>query len=99
MYLVLIDAHSKWIETFVTTSSTSTTVIGILRHVFTRFGLPETIVSDNRPCFVSDEFESFLLADGVKHLTSSPYHHAMNGLAERAVQIIKKGLKKATKGY
>ena len=98
MYLVIIDAHSKWIEAFITNSSTSTTVIEILRHVFARFGLPEMIVSDNGPCFVSEEFESFLLANGVKHITSSPYHPATNGLAERAVQILKKGLKKVTTG-
>ena len=37
-YLVIIDAHSKWIEAFVTTSSTSTVVIEILPHVFAQFG-------------------------------------------------------------
>lgn len=98
MYLVIIDAHSKWIEAFVTTSSTSTTVIEISRHVFAWFGMPETIVSDNGPCFVSKEFESFLLANGMKHITSSPYYPATNGLAERAIQILKKGLKKVTSG-
>lgn len=56
------------------------------------------IVSDNGSCFVSEEFASFLLANGIKHITSAPYHPATNGLAERAVQIIKKGLKKVTKG-
>ena len=98
MFLVLIDAHSKWIEVFPTNSSTSTVVIEHLRTVFARFGLPETIVSDNGSCFVSEEFSSFLLANGVKHITSAPYHPATNGLAERAVQIVKKGLKKITNG-
>ena len=56
------------------------------------------IVSDNGPCFVSEEFELFLLVNGVKHVTSSPYHPATNGLAERAVQILKKGLKKVITG-
>ncbi len=88
----MIDAHSKWIEVFPTKSSTSTVVIENLRTVFAQFGIPETIVSDNGPCFVSEEFSSFLKANGVKQITSAPYHPATNGLAERAVQIVKRGL-------
>ena len=44
------------------------------------------------------EFETFLSKNGIKHWTSAPYHPASNGLAERAVQIVKKGLKKITVG-
>ena len=94
MFLVLIDAHSKWIETFVTSS----VVIGELRSTFSRFGLPEMIVTDNGTRFRSEEFETFLEQNGVKHVTSAPYHPASNGLAERAIQIIKRGLKKVTEG-
>ena len=32
------------------------------------------------------------------HITSAPHHPASNGLAERAVQIVKNGLKKVTEG-
>ena len=39
-----------------------------------------------------------MLKNGVKHITSAPYHPATNGLVERAVQIVKKGLKKETVG-
>ena len=81
--LILIDAHSKWIEAVHTLSATSRAVIVELR---TQFGIPETIVSDNGTCFVSAEFESFLESNGIKHLTSVPYHPASNGLAERAVE-------------
>ena len=98
MFLILIDAHSKWVEAFPTNSSTSAVVIDRLRTVFTQFGLPEMVVTDNGTCFVSDEFEQFLQLNGVKHTTSAPYHPSSNGLAERAVQIVKKGLQKVTDG-
>ena len=98
MFLVVIDAHSKWIEVFPTASSTSAVVVEHLRTLFAQFGVPETVVSDNGSCFVSEEFSTFLLGNGVKHITSAPYHPATNSLAERAVQIVKKGLKKCTEG-
>ena len=98
MYLILIDAHSKWIEAFCTASSTSAAVIAELKPLFAQFGLPETIVTDNGTCFVSAEFEDFLARNGIRHLTSAPYHPQSNGLAERAVQIVKNGLKKVTEG-
>ena len=98
MFLVLIDAHSKWIEAFNTASATSTAGIEQLRSLFAKFGLPETIMNDNGTCFVSTEFEDILQVNGIKHITSAPYHPARNGLAERAVQVVKVGLSKISLG-
>ena len=53
-----------------------------LHTLFAQFGVPETVVSDNGLCFVSEEFSTLLLGNGVKHITSAPYHPATN---ERAV--------------
>ena len=78
MLLVLIDAYSKWIEVFAVKSTTSTVVMQCLRSVFARFGLPDTLMSDNGPCFVSAEFEKFLMLNGIRHVTSAPYHPASN---------------------
>ena len=66
MFLVVIDANSKWIEAFCVSSATRaganeiSIMIDTLRMLYAQFGLPEIIVSDNGSCFVSEEFESFL---------------------------------------
>ena len=40
MFLVVIDAHSKWIEAFCVSSATSSITIDKLRMLFAQFGLP-----------------------------------------------------------
>ncbi|BHF84810.1 hypothetical protein SprV_0902796200 [Sparganum proliferum] len=54
------------------------------------------VVSDNGPAFTSAEFKDFMEKNGIRHLTTAPYHAASNGLAERAVQTIRHGLAKQT---
>ena len=72
MFLILIDSRSKWIETFVTSGSTSSIVIHHLRQTFARFGLLETVVTDNSTCFVSEEYKGYLKGNGIRQVTSSP---------------------------
>ena len=57
-YLLIIDAHSKWPEIWEVSPMSSFKTIEILRHVFSVFGLPEQIVSDNGPQFISSELSS-----------------------------------------
>ena len=64
-------------------------VCSTLRTIFAQFGLPARIVTDNVRNFTSAEFDAFLHKNGIKHMTSSPYHPSSNGLAERAVQSFK----------
>ena len=92
MFLVVIDAHSQWIETFPVQSAMSSATIGKLRLSFAQLGLPEVIVSDSGSCLFSEEVKAFMGANGIKHTTSAPYCPASNRLAERAVRIAKTGL-------
>ena len=94
MLFILVDAYSKWIEVYVTSKMTSEVTIDKLREAFAAHGIPQTLVSDNGPCFTSKEFAKFVKMNGVRHVRSAPYHPATNGLAERAVQTVKSALRK-----
>ena len=94
MFLIIVDAHSKWVEIFKTKSSSTFTTIDCLRQTFARYGIPTTIVSDNGPCFSSQEFENFIQSNGISHVKTAPYHPQSNGLAEKMVQTFKNSMKK-----
>lgn len=93
MFLIAVDAHSKWPEVVLMKSTTSEKTVTALRSIFSRNGLPEQIVSDNGPQYTSEEFSKFMKKNGIKHFKSAPYHPATNGLAERFVQTFKKSIK------
>ena len=86
MFLILVDSHSKWLDAHIMYNITSSRTIEKLRQVFSIHGLPRKIVTDNGLSFASDEFKRFVEANGIKYITSAPYHPSTNGLAERAVQ-------------
>ena len=90
LFLIIIDAHSKWMVVHVVSSTSAEVTIAKLRSVFAIHGLPEQVVSDNGSGFtISTEFQQFLSDNGVKQTFTSPYHPSSNGLAERAVQTFK----------
>ncbi|XP_025999364.1 uncharacterized protein K02A2.6-like [Astatotilapia calliptera] len=96
MFLVIVDAHSKWLDVYPVPSATAAATIDCLRNCFSTHGLPEMVVSDNAQCFVSAQTKEFMAKNGITHVTSAPYHPASNGLAERAVQTFKELMKKST---
>ena len=69
--------------------------IDLLEQDFSHFGFPHTIVTDNVPCFMSEEFKEFCKERGIIHLTGAPYHPSTNGAAERLVQTFKQALRKS----
>ena len=72
--------------------------IEILRATFARHGLPDCIVTDNGTSFTRNEFQSFMKSNGMRHIRSAPFKPASNGQAERAVQVVKNGLKRVSGG-
>ena len=97
MFLVTVDAHLKWPEVSMMSSTTVSKTMDVLRQMFAAYGLPDQIVSDNGPQFISDDFAKFTKMNGIKHIRSAPYHPASNGLVERFVQSLKQALKASQK--
>ena len=92
MFLVLFDAHSKWMDAHLMHSITSAKTIEKLRIIFANHRIPRKVVTDNGPTFTSYEFQEFMQKNGIVHVKSAPYHPSSNGLAERAVQALKRGI-------
>ena len=57
--------------------------------IFSRYGIPDVLRSDNSRQYASKEFEEFTKSYGFRHKTSSPLYSQSNGLAERMVQTAK----------
>ena len=89
MFLVLVDAHSKWLSVEVIQSITAEKTIQKLRAIFATHRIPHKVVTDNGPTFRSKQFQTFMIDNGIKLIFSAPYHPSSNGLAERAVQTVK----------
>ena len=90
--LVIVDAGSGWTEAFPAGNRTSETVKIYLSQIFARFWKPKTLVSDNVPELVSGDLKQWCESLGIKKMESPIYHPRANGLAERAIQTVKRAL-------
>ena len=97
-FLIAVDVHSKWAEVVEMQQATTTKTITALCYMFAMHGIPEQLVSDNGPQFISVEFVEFVKSNGIQHTRSSPYHPATNGEAERFVCTFKEAMKTGRKG-
>ncbi|KAI2646020.1 Transposon Tf2-6 polyprotein [Labeo rohita] len=86
--LVAVDRFSKMCK-FVPLKGLPTvmeTAELLFQHLFRHFGLPEEIVSDRGPQFISHVWKAFFKLLGVSVNLSSGYHPQTNGQTERKIQ-------------
>ena len=71
-YLVIVDSFSKWPKIYRCKHSTARNTIKALDEVFSRFGVPYTVVSDKETMFTGKEFKDncyslAIVTDKMKH--------------------------------
>jgi hypothetical protein len=81
--LVCTDYVTKWVEVVALKHARDTKVADFLySEIFTRFGVPREITTDQGPQFTSDLIAALVKEYEIRHRKSSPYHPQANGQVE-----------------
>ena len=96
LYILLaVDYVSKWIEVIPTRTNDARVVAQFLpSHIFSRFGTPRALITDNGTHFCNKTIDKVLKKYGVQHHTSLVYHPQSNGQAEVSNREIKSIMEK-----
>src|SRR5688572_20377730 len=102
--LVATDYFTKWVEAIPLRVVTSAIMADFVRdHIVYRFGIPQTITTNQGTMFTSGEFEEFTADMGIKLLNSSPYYAQANGQAESSnkgiIKLIKRKIEEHPKKW
>ena len=82
--LVLVDTFSGWVEAFPTAREMAAAVVEVLTaHLIPRFGLPNSLQSDNGPAFISQISQQVAAALGIGWHLHIPYRPQSSGKVER----------------
>ena len=92
--LVAVDKFTKWIEAVPVTSADAASVVSFIKGIVFRFGVPNSIVTDNGSNFTSREFKEYCEEVGIKLHFASVAHPQTNVQVEKANGIICNGIKK-----
>ena len=82
-YLLIVEYTSRFPVVCKLSSMTGVPVANQCKLVFSEYGWPETLLSDNGPCYTFQAFTSVMKAFSVNHITSSLHHPQSNELAEK----------------
>ena len=94
-YVIVADYTSKFFDLSQLEDTEAPTVVMHTKRIFSKFGIPKEVISDNGPQYISREYSTFAHEWDFKHDSSSPEYPQSNGFIERTIQTVKKTLKKA----
>ena len=94
-YLLIVDYTSKFPVVCKLTSMNGQHITTQCKLIFSKYGWPETLISDNGPCYTAEVFTNLMREYNVNHIRSSPHYPQSNGLAKKYVQLVKNLIYKA----
>lgn len=94
-HVIAVHYLSRRAEIRLMQGEAASATIGTAKSISATHGIPDVVSSDKCSQFASAEFREFAEEYQFTHTTSSPRYPQSNGEAERAVQTVKKLLKKA----
>ena len=74
-YIVVVDLFSRFPVIRQLHGESIQLVLDALKNVISNFGMPENIISDNGPCYKSQEFNDFCRRFEINHITGASYNH------------------------
>ena len=93
-FLPVVDVTSRFPVIRILSGETTRSALNAIKGIYSNFGLPKRVVTDNGVCFKSRDFTEFHAKLGVKVEHSSAYNHQSVGSVKRMVQTMKQILKK-----
>ena len=82
--LVATDYFSKWVEAI----PLKKVIQFIKEHMIHRFGIPQSIITDQGTMFIGDEMQEFAVDYGIKLVHSSPHYPQANGQDEASNKVL-----------
>jgi transposase InsO family protein len=89
-----VDKFSKWIKVVPVTNQEATTAVKFFESIVYRYGVPNSIITDNGTNFTSGEFQEFAKNLGIKVKYASVAHPKSNSQVKKANGLVCAGLKK-----
>ncbi|KAM1543215.1 hypothetical protein ACFX1S_012935 [Malus domestica] len=87
--LVATDYFTKWVEAKSYAELTFKEVCNFVEeHIVTRFGVPETIITDNGTIFTAKRFKEYTASLKIQLEQSTPYYLQANGQADASNKVL-----------